>query len=884
MAYDGTHLWHGIYGADSEWLYKIDFDTGTILDSIPNPGSDCFGLTWDGTHLWVMCAYPEDSIYKIDTLGTILHAFPTNEDYHAGLAWDGAYLWNGRYYPSPEWIYKLDPVTGAKLDTIPPVDDQVWDFAFDGEYLWAVDYWGDTVYQFNPGTGTIKQAFETPQTEPSGATWDGQYLWIIDEGSGGFDMAYQIDVSGGGTPEIELSASSHDYGFVIVDSTEEWVLGVNNVGDADLTVDSLTISVPEFTTSLGFPQTVPPSGTLEVPLGFIPGSLDTFQGTCWVHNDDPTNPSPSVALEGIGMTAGQDIFLPLSFYDYGTIRTGADRRWYLPFQNVGSTALTVDSAVADVPEFYTGSVSFPLVVSSMAESRIPLWFSPDRTGGHAGTLTLYTDDPDESEIQVSLSGYGDPPVVPGGEAIWTYDHVGGYSLHVRAIKSIPDVDSDGIEDVVATSENDTIYCFHGNGSGTADYTWRFTASYVYRDQAVRSISDHDGDSIPDIAIGTAGGYQDYGRSIFLLSGASGDTIWTHPTSDFGNGGWVYGVNEGDDVTGDGLSEIYAGAGDDGNGTGPQGVYCLDGSDGSTVWHEGLNAAAFCAVPFDDITGDGVMDVVCGTGDTDPAVKKAYALDGASGGILWQYPAGVAVWDAADINDINSDDIRDVVVGQMDGKVVALSGKDGDTLWVRSLGSGIVEKVERIPDVNLSGVDDILPAGTISQFYCLEGSTGDVIWSTGITGMNFCMEGMRDITGDGVNDVVGGSGFTYNRVYCMDGTSGDTLWTYPSNGAVESVYWIESLDADKQADVLFGSRDGTSFCISGGRHPGCVLGDANGDSLVDGNDVSYLVDFIFFGGPSPTPCGDANADGRKDFADVVYLAEFLYRGGPGPLRF
>jgi hypothetical protein len=143
--------------------------------------------------------------------------------------------------------------------------------------------------------------------------------------------------------------------------------------------------------------------------------------------------------------------------------------------------------------------------------------------------------------------------------------------------------------------------------------------------------------------------------------------------------------------------------------------------------------------------------------------------------------------------------------------------------------------------------------------------------------------MQDVTGDGIQDVVGGSGFSDNRAYLMDGSSGDTLWSYPSNGAVESVCSIESMDADKGAEVLFGARNGRSYCISGGRHLGCVPGDADGDGEVNSDDLAYLVDYVFFGGPVPTPCGDMNADGRKDFADVEYIALFLYHGGPGPLR-
>ncbi len=79
-------------------------------------------------------------------------------------------------------------------------------------------------------------------------------------------------------------------------------------------------------------------------------------------------------------------------------------------------------------------------------------------------------------------------------------------------------------------------------------------------------------------------------------------------------------------------------------------------------------------------------------------------------------------------------------------------------------------------------------------------------------------------------------------------------------------------------------------------PGCCNGDGkrgNVDDLsgpggeVDVADLSYLVDFLFRGGPPP-PCTDeGNVDaltgpgGPIDVADLSYLVDFLFRGGPPP---
>jgi hypothetical protein len=63
--------------------------------------------------------------------------------------------------------------------------------------------------------------------------------------------------------------------------------------------------------------------------------------------------------------------------------------------------------------------------------------------------------------------------------------------------------------------------------------------------------------------------------------------------------------------------------------------------------------------------------------------------------------------------------------------------------------------------------------------------------------------------------------------------------------------------------------------------GGLCGDANGDGRVTIADATYLVAFIYRGGPGPIGQGDVNLDGRVTVADATYIVAFIYRGGPAP---
>ncbi len=63
----------------------------------------------------------------------------------------------------------------------------------------------------------------------------------------------------------------------------------------------------------------------------------------------------------------------------------------------------------------------------------------------------------------------------------------------------------------------------------------------------------------------------------------------------------------------------------------------------------------------------------------------------------------------------------------------------------------------------------------------------------------------------------------------------------------------------------------------------ICGDADASEAVDIDDVVYLIQYIFAGGPAPDPLesGDADCSGDVDIDDVVYLIQYIFAGGNAP---
>jgi len=67
-------------------------------------------------------------------------------------------------------------------------------------------------------------------------------------------------------------------------------------------------------------------------------------------------------------------------------------------------------------------------------------------------------------------------------------------------------------------------------------------------------------------------------------------------------------------------------------------------------------------------------------------------------------------------------------------------------------------------------------------------------------------------------------------------------------------------------------------------PDFMRGDANFSDFIDIDDVVFLIDYIFQGGPAPNPveeAGDANADADVDIDDITFLLDYIFNAGPAP---
>jgi glutamine cyclotransferase len=110
-AFDGKHL----FQIAEDRIHKIDPRTGSVVASIPSPGSGSdSGLAWAEGSLWVG-QYRDRKIHQIDPdTGTILRTIESNR-FVTGVTWVDGELWHGTWEGVESEIRRVDPETGEVL-------------------------------------------------------------------------------------------------------------------------------------------------------------------------------------------------------------------------------------------------------------------------------------------------------------------------------------------------------------------------------------------------------------------------------------------------------------------------------------------------------------------------------------------------------------------------------------------------------------------------------------------------------------------------------------------------------------------------------------------------------------------------------------------------
>ncbi|MEZ5082453.1 MAG: choice-of-anchor D domain-containing protein [Bacteroidales bacterium] len=823
LAWDGTYFYYGIYGVNGDQVYRFDpSDGNSVLQFTSTSLGDAYGMTYDGSHLWITDHVTSTAIpafaMQFDLTGNVLQQIDLPAHYMSGIAYDDGDFWVAAYSPDPSTIYKVDNA-GNVLSQFQAPDNQPWDLCRENDNLWMVDYYGDMIYKTDL-SGNLLESHASENIQPSGIEYDGQFLWYLD-GANGTSKIYKIDLGGAGTPQINIPVTTYNFGSIAVGDSVVWNCTVTNTGTADLEITNLVIqnAVPIFV-YMPFPQLINPGNSIDIPFNFKPSEIGSLNTIVSVHSTDPVDPEIDITLLGEAVFDGLHIFVPTASHNYGTMRMNATKRWYLEIVNDGNQTLEISDITIDDDHFYLDeSIIFPINIGVLESASLGIWFFPDDDIAFSAIASISHNDISQGNINVNLSGSAIDEEYPMGESLWNYTINTSWDNSVKAITPVPDISGDGVPDIVVGSEDGYVRCFNGNASGLAEVLWENEIGSVYNQNDLCIINDINSDGYDDVIAGKTGI-----GAVNALSGKTGVLLWSFSTQQFGDGGWIYQVWCGFDYNEDGSNDVLASSG--GTAQGSRRIFCIDGITGNAIWVKFTDGPNFSVIGVEDFTGDGIPDVIGGASNANETEGKVLGINGENGNIEWFLPTeGSSVWALEQADDLNNDDIKDIIAGcSLTSRFYLINPVNGSVINSNPVGSSFILRFEKLDDVNADGYSDFALAKSGNQAIVVDGYNGNFIWDISLADQSWNIDRIEDVSGDGINDVIIGTLYSSNYCYFLDGTSGATLHSFNFIEAVDGISAMPDITGDGSWEMVAGGRNGKLYCYSGGLNSATMLAD------------------------------------------------------------
>ncbi|HRJ85713.1 MAG TPA: choice-of-anchor D domain-containing protein [Ignavibacteria bacterium] len=841
-------------------IYTIS-KTGVIRDSLTTPFNFNNGLAYDGTGFWIArnASGTTSRIIKVNSSGSPVDTIRITSLYGnstigiGGIAMDGPnHLWAAIYYPDFAsypfaYAYKFDIVTKNVVDSIPLRGKQVQGITVKGDTILYVtdNFQGDAerIYGYRKAAGDTIFSFAAPDPDgdcdPRGIFWDGSNLWLMAYRVGNnisqYRTLYKYLLNGQGSPTITTNLNSINFGNVPVGTTGNQPLIINNTGTGKLIISAFNFTNPRFSISPNIvPDTIQPGSSKNYTMGFSPLVYDTLSGVMNIISNDLANPTKSVNLFGKGVFTGPYIGISASTFNFTNKRVNSLTGFTFNITNQGSAPLTITGCNFSSARYRydTTNANFPVTIDTQRTRTFRIWFNPNAPGSFSDSAIFQTNAVNNSSAKIVLTGAGIdvPPVL--GDIVWesiipdnpltTAD-----DPQPKSLKQIPDVNGDGVADMICATENYWTICYNGNSYGTADTLWKFNTCFgtnntgsVDWEDAMQIMDDVNGDGIKDVVIGCGGGNEE----VYVLSGSTGRVIWEYAGPNTNYDGDIMGIRVDRDFNGDGRKDVLISASGEGStNPGRHSAICLNAVNGNVLWTNVINSEFTY-----DVVSTTVGGAIAFTNNSGP-----YGIIGlnSSGASTWNYPIpGTlnAVWSMREVADINADGNTDIVgMYGFNGTVVALSGSTGSQVWTVNMGSSNNGTVELLDDLNQDGFKDFTCSGPQTAFR-IDSKTGQQMWTQSF-GASYIRDAgiLGDITGDTVAEVLY-STQAPGKVFVVNGKTGTILFNYEFGASLtyraDRVAALNSVDGNQWNEFVAVCRDGRVKCFNGG--PGEVIGITN----------------------------------------------------------
>lgn len=208
---------------------------------------------------------------------------------------------------------------------------------------------------------------------------------------------------GSSTQQLTVSAASHDFGNVTINTVANGSITLTNSGAANLTISHVAVLGNGFDLSpIQTPATVPPGGSVVVNFGFAPKASGNFSGSLNVTSNDPITPTVAVALAGAATSQliGKLVAMPAAL-NFNNVQQGSTTSAVTTLKNVGTANVTVSQINLSGSGFSVSGIATPVLVVPGESLTLTVKYSPTSTKTSSGNMAIVTAQGGVTNVSVS---------------------------------------------------------------------------------------------------------------------------------------------------------------------------------------------------------------------------------------------------------------------------------------------------------------------------------------------------------------------------------------------------------------------------------------------------------------------------------------------------
>ncbi len=184
------------------------------------------------------------------------------------------------------------------------------------------------------------------------------------------------------------------------------VLHIANTGSLPFHIRSISVDNPHFDATLSS-AVIEAGDSLHVEIGYTPQTAGTHEAALVITSNDLNQAEVRISLYGAALGSRGPAIEVGDPLDYGSVLLGATEIMPLIVKNAGTDTLTITALAVDSQVFRLSRQT--LVVEPGRSGFVNITFAPELEGEEIATLTIYSDDLSNPQVEVSIRGVGRLP-------------------------------------------------------------------------------------------------------------------------------------------------------------------------------------------------------------------------------------------------------------------------------------------------------------------------------------------------------------------------------------------------------------------------------------------------------------------------------------------